>query len=157
MRSRGFTIIETLVYLALFALLLGGIVSASFLLMESSGRNQTKAMMQEEKDFLVAKINEAMSGAQSVSTPSANASAASLAVTKYGGTTAAISLASGRLVYNGANISNTNVTVSNLVFIHAYQGGANPESVEAGFTISAKTPNGATVTQIATTTRYVRK
>jgi Tfp pilus assembly protein PilE len=156
---RGFTLIETLVYLALFAIMIGGIVSAAYLLFETNDRNQTKAMLQEEKNFVVSKINWALNGvnpALSI-TPAANTSAATLVVTKYNGTTVTINPSGSTVTFNGTALNNSNVTISKLVFIHTYAGGTNPESIEAGFTITTRTPEGATISQIASTTSYIRK
>ncbi len=157
-RKSGFTLIETIVYLALFAILITGIVSSAFALFETSGRNQSKAMLQEEKDFALGKINYALNGVQSpINTPAAGVSGSSLTATKYDGTVSTINLSGSVLMLNGSALTNSNVTISKLVFIHTYAGGANPESVEAGFTIALKSANGATISQTASTTRYVRK
>lgn len=153
MKNRGFTLIETLVYLALFALIIGGLVVAAYMLFETSDRNQTKAMMQEEENFLLGKINWALSGASIVSVPVA----LSLLVTKYDGTIVTITASDGTMTLNGTPLNNSNVTVSNLVFIRTYAGGTNPESIEAGFTTSAKTPTSIIISEIASTTRYLRK
>ncbi len=157
MPQKGFTLIETLVYLALFSIIIGGLIAASYMLFETSDRNQTKAMMQEEENFLIAKINWALSGASSVSVPSANSSGSTLTVTKYDGTSFTINRSGTDLIMNFTPLNNTNVAISKLVFIHTYAGGTNPESVEAGFTISAQTPTGGTIFETASTTSYVRK
>ena len=57
---KGFTLIETIVYLALFSILMGGAIVAAFNIFESAGRQQTHTMLQEEGNFLIAKINEAV-------------------------------------------------------------------------------------------------
>lgn len=162
MNQRGFTLIETLVYLALFTLIIGGFVAAAYMLFETSDRNQTKAMMQEEANFLVGKLNWVMSGMQSVTTPlivapATTASDSTLIVTKYDGSAFTVFRSGADMQLNGETLNNSNVTISKLVFIHTYAGGANPESIEAGFTISAKTPTGSTISEIASTTRYIRK
>ena len=159
--AHGFTLIETIVYLALFSILMTGIISSVYLLFENSDRNQTKSMLQEEKGYLLGKINWAMAGMQIVVTPGANLSGTSLNVVKYYGTPVTISLSGTNMTFTttgpAQTLNNTNVKVTKLVFIHTYAGGTNPESVEAGFTISATSPNGATITQTASTTRYLRK
>src|SRR5438105_3614795 len=106
--STGFTLIETLVYLALFALMIGGIVAASFLLFESSDRNSEKARLQEEKNFIVGKIDWALSGAKTVASPSAGASGSTLTATKYDGTSNTISIAGSNVNQNGAQLNNSN-------------------------------------------------
>ena len=146
-----------MIYIVLFALLMGGIVSSSYAFLESGDRNQTKAVLQEEKDFILGKINWALSGAQVIGTPGAGSSGSSLAIVKYDGTNVTVTQSGSNVALNGTVLNNSNVTISKLTFIHTYTGGTNPESIEAGFTISAKTPNGTNITQTASTTRYVRK
>jgi len=159
MNNRGFTLIETLVYLALFTIIIGGFVASSYILFETSDRNQAKAMMQEEENFLVGKINWVLSGVNPsyAIAPSVGAPGPTLAVTKYDGSTPTIIRLGSTMQFDGNTLNNSNVTISHLVFIHTYAGGTNPESIEAGFTISAKTSSGATVSERASTTRYIRK
>lgn len=160
---RGFTIIELLVYLGLFALLLGGVATGAFSVIESSGRTQARAMLQQEGNFLVGKINWALAGASQVTAPITTGS--QLSVTKYDTTTAAINL-------NGTNmeiqdtvnttatpVNNANVTVTNLLFIHtaASGDGVNQEKVVGSFTLSTHAPNGMVISQDFTTTVYLRR
>jgi len=157
MTHRGFTLIETLVYLALFTLIIGGFVASAYMLFQTSDRNQTKAMMQDEANFLIGKINLALSGARSVTKPLiiAPATTASDSTLEVPGFT--LFRSGDDMQLNGRALNNTNVVISRLVFIRTYAGGTNPDSVEAGFTISATTPTGSTISQTASTTRYIRK
>ena len=161
MKNRGFTLIETLVYLALFSLIIGGLVISAYGLFESSDRNQTKAMLQEESNFVMAKIVWAISQAQAICDPAANMSGATLSVAVFGGTCfppdITIALSESNVQWGIAALNNSNTSVDRLLFIHTYAGGTNPDSVEVGLTISAKTPTGMTITQSASTTRYIRK
>jgi type II secretory pathway pseudopilin PulG len=165
-KQKGFTLIEALVYIGLFTIVVGGLITASYGFFESLDRNQTRAMLQAEQDFIIAKIDWALDGAQSVTVPSSS----SVSVTKWdtsignpvqicaAGSAVRILLGVGTCSTAGQMLTNTNVTISNLVFIRTVAAGINaPESVEAGFTISAKTPTGATISQTASTTRYLHK
>jgi Tfp pilus assembly protein PilE len=153
MTKRGFTLIETLVYLALFALIIGGLVAASYLLFETSERNQTKAMLQEEQNFLLGKINWALSGATTTTVTAPNA----LTVLRNDGTTVTIGTSTTFMTINGSTVNNSDITLTRLLFIYTYAGGANPESIEAGVTVSTKTPTGSTISDAASTTRYIRR
>jgi type II secretory pathway component PulJ len=51
MLRRGFTLIETVIYLALFALVIGGALATTTLLFEGAGRDTTKADVQQEGEF----------------------------------------------------------------------------------------------------------
>ena len=150
MSNRGFTLIETLVYLALFGLIMGGMVAAAYVLFESSDRNQTKAMLQEEQNFIMGKIIWALNNASGASGGS------TLTITKYGASPNDVIDVSGTNArLNGDILNNTNVMVDNLSFVHS---GVPPaESIEINLTMSARTPTGMTITQSALTTRYIRK
>ncbi|MBI5470120.1 prepilin-type N-terminal cleavage/methylation domain-containing protein [Candidatus Kaiserbacteria bacterium] len=154
--SAGITLIETLVYLALFTIVIGGLLASAYAFFESGGRNQTKAMMQLEQDFLASKINWALDGAESVAVPSA----ARLSVTMRDaseGNPVQICLAGSdmRLSVGGVTcasaetLNNSNVRISNLVFIRTQA------RLEVGFIISATTSNGMIISQTASTTRYL--
>lgn len=160
----GFTLIEVLVYLALFAILIGGAVAAAYNVVEGSGRSQTRAMLQEEGDFLTAKISWALSGAQAINSPPADTPGSILSVTKWdaGIGTVTITLAGADLTLSRAGnpaqiLNNSNIQISNLNFTHTFTGGINPESLAADFTLSARTPNGITISQDFSTTNYLRK
>ena len=157
--KNAFTLIETLVYLALFSFLMTGIIVVVYSIFESSDRNQTKIMVQEEGSFLVAKISWALSGIKSfnVSSPT------DLSVEKYdpSGTTTTvitINLSGTDLNLSRAGnpslpLNNSNVGISNLLFSHD----TNPEYVKADFTVNAKTVNGMPVSQDFSMVKYLRK
>jgi prepilin-type N-terminal cleavage/methylation domain-containing protein len=52
---QGFTLIEVIIYLALFSILMAGSLSAAFALCESSGHERTRAFLLEEGNFIIAK------------------------------------------------------------------------------------------------------
>jgi prepilin-type N-terminal cleavage/methylation domain-containing protein len=54
--KRGFTLIETIIYLALFSIVIGGALAATTVLFEGAGRNTTEARLQEEGTFMLEKI-----------------------------------------------------------------------------------------------------
>ena len=148
--KRGFTLIETLIYLTLFTIVLGGLVTSAYALFESNGRNQTHAMLQEEQDFLIAKINRALDGAKEVSIVDPT----TLVVTQFSGSILTIELSGTDLTHNGSILNNSNVAISDLVFTHTTSAGSRaPESVSAAFTIRAHTPHGGILAESASTTR----
>ena len=163
---RGFTLIEALIYMALFAIVLTGIVVTAYGYFETLGRNQTKAMLQEEAGFILDSIGLALSSAQTVSVPAAGGTGPALSVVKYGGGTAQVcfsgssvrSLAgAGSCTTSGALLNNTNITVTSLTFVHTYPGGLSPESVGATLVVSAPSPQGGTVTETVSATSFIRK
>ena len=66
----GFTLVEMLVYLALFSLLMSGTVVGSYNLLEGGSRNKIAVGIQEEGTFLNRKINWALTNASAVSVSS---------------------------------------------------------------------------------------
>ncbi len=66
----GFTLVEMLVYLALFSLLMSGTVVGSYNLLEGGSRNKIAVGIQEEGMFLTRKINWALTNASAVSASS---------------------------------------------------------------------------------------
>ena len=169
----GFTLIEVIIYLALFAIVFGGAIVAAYNVFESNGRDQAKAMVQEEADFLIAKIDWALSGVKSATLPALpptppdlSSNGAVLSVTKYNfaSNPVVISLSGTDLVISeGGNppitLNNSNVQIGSLNFKHknASGDGIDPESVQAVFIVSARAPNGMVIYQTASSTAYFRK
>lgn len=165
--TRGFTLIEVLIYLALFSILMGGAVIAAYSLFDSSLKVGTRTMLQEESDFMLAKIDWVMSGAKAVTAPAAGVTGSSLTVAKWDtslGDPMSVTQTGGQLfLTRGTNaavvLNNTNTTVASVVFNHIEGSGDGtvPEGVETVLTISAYTPTGITVTRVATSTSYLRR
>lgn len=65
----GFTLIETLLYLALFSIIIGGVLVSAYQIIQASTASQENALIQEEGHFLVAKFNWAMTGATAINEP----------------------------------------------------------------------------------------
>lgn len=71
MNQAGFTLIETLIYLALFAIVIGGGMVALYQIIQSTDAANNKVIVQEEANFLLRKIDWALTGATAISVPSA--------------------------------------------------------------------------------------
>ena len=155
----GFTLIETLVYLGLFAIIMVGIVATAYGVFESNGRSQTKTMVQNEGDFMLAKINWALTGATAISVVN---SPLSLTITRASNPTSVVFDQSGNYLEinrngaGGVNLNNSNVQIQNLSFINAGHG-TPTESVAVSFNLLANTPNGTQYSQNFQTTKYLRK
>jgi Tfp pilus assembly protein FimT len=159
MRKNAFTLIEVLVYLGLFAILMGGMVTVAFSVFESSNRDQTKIMIQEEGDFLVAKINHALSEAKNVNVIGQELSVGrwddSMVLVNLSGTDLNISEGGNpQVTLNNSNVEiSPNVKVSPEIFTYS----SDPENIQVNFTVSAKTPNGTIVYQDFFMVKYLRK
>ena len=161
---KGFTLIETIIYLALFSVLMTGALVAAYNLMEGGKRMQTRAMLQEEGHFLLGKIEWSMFGASSIDEPGANAFGTTLRVTKFDGTTVTFDYVGNALrIDTGAGpqaLVGPEVQVSRLLFAHSLAKGSDvePEEVHVSFEIQALSPNGMLVSErFPTTTIALRK
>jgi type II secretory pathway pseudopilin PulG len=159
--QRGFTLIETLVYIGLFALIISGLLFSTFNVFQTSDRTKTRAAVQEEGDFLLGKLNWALSGASAVSAPASGGTGTTLTLTKAG-SSISFALSSGNLTLQrgvgaATRLNNTNSTITAAtLFTHTGSGGS-PEFVTAAFTLQTKTPNGLSYSQDFQTTKYLRK
>ena len=162
----GFTLIETLVYLALFSFLMTGIIVVVYSIFESSDRNQTKIMVQEEGNFLVAKISWALSAIKGFNVNGPTELSVEKWDTSGTGTTEMVIKLSGTdshdiyLKYpdepepNEFQLNNSNVEISNLNFS---RGIADQEYIRADFKVNARTLQGAPVSQDFSMIKYLRK
>ncbi|MCX6759556.1 MAG: type II secretion system protein [Candidatus Nealsonbacteria bacterium] len=174
--QKSFTLIETLVYIALFAILMGGAVVVAYTVFESAGRNQAKQILQQEGDFLIGKIEWVLSGVQTIASPpldplnpTAPIQSSILQIARYDGSSRTINTSedcsgmtptSNIFLQKGTSCSqlnNSNVQINDLVFTRNPGEGINPESVSASFTLTARTENGMLINQDFSTTKYLRK
>ncbi len=64
--NRGFTLIETVIYIALLGFLMSTAVLGAYQILQGSNEVSTQTIVQDEGSFVLRKIDWAMSGAQSV-------------------------------------------------------------------------------------------
>lgn len=124
--SAGFTLIETIMYAGLLAFVLGGAVVATFQMIEARQRAEAIGEIADEGNFVMRKIEWALSGAESIGSPAPGATSTALSVTKAGfggnpivirqsGSDAVISYAGGSEVpLNDANTSFSTVRFERL-------------------------------------------
>ncbi len=147
--KKGFTLIETLIYIALFTILIGAGFSTAFGLIQSGESLGNKNITNSELDFVLRKIDWAMNGVETINIPNFGTPISSvLSVTKYDGTTIQIrkNATSTEINENGNWIPLTS---------------ANVEVEALGFQYISGEPNGViattTINKIsATTTKYIR-
>ena len=162
--NRGFTLIETVIYIGLFSFIMASILFSVYAVVSGNARSQMKAMVSEEGSFLLGKIDWALTGAQSAGI---GGGGNTLSIVKYGGSSISIALSGSDLtIARGAGspvvLNNTNVDVSCLpggCFTRTVASGEgiNPESIEAEFTVSGKTSDGLSFSQDFYTVKYLRK
>jgi len=147
-QNKGFTLIETLVYLALLGLVFTGLLTAGFAIVQSLDVLKTCAIVQEEGDFILAKLNWAVVGSDAVDTMTTNYLKMRRANPGPGmPSTVEIKTEADDLVlkkgtgdYEPLNASVVNI--SNINFT-----APETDSIKTDFTVTAKTPTGREYTQ----------
>lgn len=66
-KNNGFTLMETMIYIALFSIILTGAITGAYNLLEGGKRNIDSSKIEEDGNFINRKINWALSGATTVS------------------------------------------------------------------------------------------
>jgi len=153
----GFTLIETLVYLALLMLVLGGLLIVVYQVIESTARNQMKVDVGEEGLFLIQKIEWGMNGATAVSVPAST----TLSITKSGlppaqnpllFTLSGQNLTLQRGTGSAVPLNSGSASVTSVVFTDIPAVQNTPEAVQATVTLKNQT-----YTQSFDTKVYLRK
>lgn len=151
MRTQGFTLIETIIYIAILAFLIGSGITTAFFIIDSAQKNKSDINIQAEGNFIVRKIEWAMSGATGISV------GATLSLTKP-----SLPPAENPLVFslNGSNlqltrgtnaagnINSSNVSINALSFTDIPASGGKPQGITVNFTVNNKP---------FTLTKYLRK
>src|SRR3989338_3088421 len=154
-KQKGFTLIEVIIYIALFSLLMGSAFLIAYQLFEGSGKLSVKNTVQEEGNFVMRKFNWLMTGAK---TFSISGSGSELTVTKFDTRIIKIKLGScadaGKILMNDtgsfAPITTDNIEVTDLQF---NQVGIDP----LGVSMLAKIKTINTSPLDFSMTKYIRK
>ncbi len=144
--QKGFTLIEVIIYIALFSIVIGGGMIAAYEIIQSTDSGTNHVIVEEEANFLLRKINWALSGATS---PLSSLPASSLTVTKSG-TPYIFDLNSNNLRINNIILNSSSIKVSNLTFSSPGSNG-----VTTSFTLTTQ-QNGKNITESFFTTKYLR-
>lgn len=158
--SRGFTLLEAVIYIALLSFIIGGSLAAAFGLLRGESKVGGHNTTLGEGGFVMGKFDAAMGQVTATSTPSkASPYTTALDITTNGGRFQMCLASSIVYVRRGGSggecgdasyraLTTGNVTVSALNFSYLLAAGAAPDGLQASTTI-----NGVTFTA----TRYIRK
>jgi type II secretory pathway pseudopilin PulG len=132
----GFTLIETLIYIAFFAVLMGSLLGITYQTIAGTCQINKKIVLQQESNFILRKIDWALTGASGI--PSADGP--DIVINRF---TAPINVefkANGNFVdvNTGSgfmDLNSQNVLVSNLVFLKI-SSPLQPDKIQAGFDIN---------------------
>jgi type II secretory pathway component PulJ len=87
MNTRGFTLMETLIYIALFGVLILGVLSFVEPLFRGVERNNTKVTQEVEIQFVSRAIIATLNQARTITTPSTGSTSTTLSLTTESGAT----------------------------------------------------------------------
>lgn len=158
---RAFTLIETLVYLALFALVMSGGMAGVESIRAVSGRTSADTLLAEEGLFVKSRIEYALRESSAINVP-ATASATRLEATAPGSESAKFFVSSTTLMESvGARsaepLTSRFVEVSGF---SAFRGGGtnahDPGYLTVTFTLSARTPTGIVRSEDFSVTKYLQ-
>lgn len=140
---RGFTLIETLIYLALFAIIIGSVLVTTYGIVQSTNITQNHIVVEEEGNFLLRKIEWALNGADTASVPDQT----SLVLTRpdlpssqnpliFDLNNGYLSLQRG--VNPAVNLNSTNAVMSKVIFALTPTQGSKPSGVSVSFTLTSQ-------------------
>ena len=161
--SAGFTLIETLMYIALLSIVMVGIIGAVYDIAQGVSAQSRKTSVQDEGNFVVRKLQWALRGMDPSKpiTPSSGYESM-VSFTKYDGTKidirlqgTVIEMRQGGTAGTYRALTTDNVIVSALRFRAIPSIGAGPFGVEASTTISAL--DSGSIPVVFTATSYIRK
>jgi prepilin-type N-terminal cleavage/methylation domain-containing protein len=149
-KRSGFTLIEVIVYVAIFAMMISFVASILFRVGDSAASNRGRTSIEVEADLVMSKVLWAMSGASAITVPAASSSGSSLTVSKFGSLDNPISfeLSSGTIYMRRAGgalvpITSKNVRVAELIFTHTPEVVSEPESLSIKLGIAASSSDPA--------------
>lgn len=142
----GFTLIETLIYSGLFAIVVSFSVIIFYQIVSLEAQNRTRRDVETEADFLMRKIIWALNSTQSVSSPAAGATSSVLTLARYNFSgnplTFDISLGTARLSRAGGvavPLTGSNISITQMFFSHIAASGTVPEAVQVILSVAAST------------------
>ena len=151
----GFTLIETIVYLALFAMVIGQGMVAAYQIIQATDASSNHLLLQEEANFLLRKITWALNGATSLN---ASYSPPVLSVTNNGqvltfNMDANNNLRLARGSGSPVPLNSSSLVVSNLSFL---QNPGGLLGVTFSFTLTTR-KNGRAISEDFSITKYLEK
>jgi type II secretory pathway pseudopilin PulG len=159
----GFTLIETLIYIAFLSLLMSSLLGVTFQAIASTDQINKKIILQQESNFISAKLDWALTGASLINLPLVNNTGSELKVNNnnFSPNVLDFNLISGSNYLTLArgtnpalqlNSQNTKVTSFNVT---ASKIGSQPEQVQISFTVTLL--NDPTQSQSFQLTKFLKQ
>lgn len=140
--NAGFTLIETLIYVTLFVVMIGGSLGAVYQIIQSTNAANAWIVVNNEANFLLRKINWALTGASAVSVPSPQDLQIYKTTPPPGGNPIVFDWNGGNLRMargGGAPVilNSVNIAVASLSFQKIVETG-RPDAIKTGFKINGQ-------------------
>ena len=152
---KGFTLIEILIYSVLTAFILSMVLVPVYQIMQSSSSLDVKNATEAEANFLLRKMEWALSNVSAINFPAAGSSSSTLSVSRinFSQNPIVFSLGNNNLTIKqgsgaAATLNSQSISVSSASFSHLAAAGNTPEAVKINLTVNSKTYQ---------TTIYLRK
>jgi hypothetical protein len=152
----GTTLIEVLVYIALFTLLIGTLLGVAYQTLASAGQVSKNIALAQEGDFILRKIGWALDDASAVTL---GPKPSDVLIARFSGPSAIAFSQNGNFIYlnSGAGavaLNSQNFIASNLVFTKT-QTASEPAEIRVSFSLAnAFDPSGG---QIFTLTKFLKQ
>ena len=141
----GFTLIETIIYAALFSVIIGLTVGAVYQIIEGSEDLQKNIIADAEAHFLTRKVEWALTGVSIINSPASGLAGASLSLDKvgYAQNPVVFDLDSNNLrvkkgLANPVILNSGNVAISDLQFEHLAAGLYRPAAIRVSFKVNGE-------------------
>jgi len=151
MSPRGFTLIETLIYVAIFGILVTALTSFASALITTRIANQLVFEVNDQGSQAIKILTQTLRNAKQVNSPTIGNTAANLSiVTESPATSPTVFSASGGVLYitegsdSSVALTNKNVTVSNLLFSNVSHA-TTPNSIKVSFTLTSTSTKSSIV------------
>jgi len=142
---KGFTLIETIIYAALFSIIIGLVIGAVYNIIEGSDDLQKNIIADAEAHFLMRKIEWALTGVSTINSPTSGLTGASLSVNKisYAQNPVVFDLDSNNLrvkkeLADPIILNSVNVSISELQFEHLAAGLYRPAAIKVSFKVNGE-------------------
>lgn len=140
---RGFTLLETLIYLTLFTILFIGIIGSSVGFFTGAEQVSALVVKENESAFVVRKINTLLNSANAIVSPTSGNGGSILTFTTYAGDEYTITTTNGALTLKKNNnpasiLTAERVSFSNFSTKHTPQTGGLPRFFEYSFNVNGE-------------------
>jgi type II secretory pathway pseudopilin PulG len=143
--QKGFTLIETIIYIALFFIIIGGGMVGAYQIVQNTDRTEARTVLEQDSNFILRKIDWAITGAINVNVVSPT----HLFIDKAVNIDFTLNI-TGEFQKDGVTLNSSRVRISNLTF---EQLSLPKPGIKTTFTA---TSSDGKISQVFTSTKYIR-